>query len=85
MFKNLFILPVIAIIIALAGCEAPKDAALEAAQDAAIADIRSQLETKDAEQDKAVSRVEAMTEQNRSALRALNDKIDRMFRTISRK
>ena len=85
MFKNLIILPVIAIIIALAGCEAPKDAALEAAQDAAIADIRSQLETKDAEQDKAVSRVEAMTEQNRSALRALNDKIDRMFRTISRK
>ena len=85
MFKNLVILPVIAIIVALAGCEAPKDAALEAAQDAAIADIRSQLETKDAEQDKAVSRVEAMTEQNRSALRALNDKIDRMFRTISRK
>ena len=85
MYKNLVILPVIAIVIALAGCEAPKDAALEAAQDAAIADIRSQLETKDAEQDKAVSRVEAMTEQNRSALRALNDKIDRMFRTISRK
>ena len=85
MFKNLVILPVIAIVIALAGCEAPKDAALEAAQDAAIADIRSQLETKDAEQDKAVSRVEAMTEQNRSALTALNDKIDRMFRTISRK
>ena len=85
MIKNLVILPVIAIVIALAGCEAPKDAALEAAQDAAIADIRSQLETKDAEQDKAVSRVEAMTEQNRSALRALNDKIDRMFKTISRK
>ena len=85
MYKNLVILPVIAIVIALAGCEAPKDAALEAAQDAAIADIRSQLEPKDAEQDKAVSRVEAMTEQNRSALRALNDKIDRMFRTISRK
>ena len=85
MFKNLVILPVIALVIALAGCEAPKDAALEAAQDAAIADIRSQLETKDAEQDKAVSRVEAMTEQNRSALRALNDKIDRIFRTISRK
>ena len=85
MFKNLVILPVIALVVALAGCEAPKDAALEAAQDAAIADIRSQLETKDAEQDKAVSRVEAMTEQNRSALRALNDKIDRMFKTISRK
>ena len=86
MFKNLVILPVIALIIALAGCEATKDtAALEAAQDAAIADIRATLEAKDAEQDKAVSRVEAMTEQNRSALRALNDKIDRMFRTISRK
>ena len=86
MNKNLVILPVFALIIALAGCEAPKDtAALEAAQDAAIADIRASLEAKDAEQDKAVSKVEAMTEQNRSALRALNDKIDRMFRTISRK
>ena len=50
------------------------------------------LEAKDAEQDAAVAsanttaqRAEAMTEQNRSALRALNDKIDRMFKTISRK
>ena len=86
MFKNLVILPIIAFMIALAGCEATKDtAALEAAQDAAIADIRASLEAKDAEQDKAVSKVEAMTEQNRSALRALNDKLDRMFRTISRK
>ena len=34
---------------------------------------------------KRAERAEAMTEQNRSALRALNDKIDRMFRTISRK
>ena len=34
---------------------------------------------------KTAQRAEAMTEQNRSALRALNDKIDRMFRTISRK
>ncbi len=86
MYKNLVILPVLALILALAGCEAPKDrAALEAAQDAAIAELKASLEAKDSEQDKSVARVEAMTEQNRSALRALNDKIDRMFRTISRK
>ena len=50
------------------------------------------MKAKDAEQDasveaanKTAQSAEAMTEQNRSALRALNDKIDRMFRTISRK
>ena len=60
--------------------------------DAAIAELKTSLEAKDAEQDanveaanKTAQRAEAMTEQNRSALRALNDKIDRMFRTISRK
>ena len=54
--------------------------------------MKASLEAKDAEQDAAVAsanktaqRAEAMTEQNRSALRALNDKIDRMFKTISRK
>mgnify|MGYP003331236545 FL=1 len=85
MFKNLVILPVIALIIALAGCETTNN---NAAIDAAIAEMKA----KDAEQDasveaanKAAQRAEAMTEQNRSALRALNDKIDRMFRTISRK
>lgn len=87
MFKNLVILPVIALIIALAGCETTNNNN-NAAIDAAIAEMKA----KDAEQDasveaanKTAQRAEAMTEQNRSALRALNDKIDRMFRTISRK
>ena len=87
MFKNLVILPVIALIIALAGCETTTNNN-NAAIDAAIAEMKA----KDAEQDanveaanKTAQRAEAMTEQNRSALRALNDKIDRMFRTISRK
>ena len=89
MFKNLVILPVIALVIALAGCETTNN---NAAIDAAIAELKTSLEAKDAEQDanveaanKTAQRAEAMTEQNRSALRALNDKIDRMFRTISRK
>ena len=89
MLKNLVILPVIALIIALAGCETTNN---NAAIDAAIAELKTSLEAKDAEQDanveaanKTAQRAEAMTEQNRSALRALNDKIDRMFRTISRK
>ena len=89
MFKNLVILPVIALIIALAGCETTNN---NAAIDAAIAELKTSLEAKDAEQDanveaanKTAQRAEAMTEQNRSALRALNDKIDRMFRTITRK
>ena len=92
MFKNLVIFPVIALIIVLVGCETTNN---NAAIDAAIADmaeLKTSLEAKDAEQDasveaanKTAQRAEAMTEQNRSALRALNDKIDRMFRTISRK
>ena len=90
MFKNLVILPIIALIIALVGCETPNNN--NAAIDAAIAEMKAEMEAKDAEQDasveaasKTAQRAEAMTEQNRSALRALNDKIDRMFRTISRK
>ena len=89
MFKNLVIFPVIALIIVLAGCETTNN---NAAIDAAMAELKTSLEAKDAEQDanveaanKTAQRAEAMTEQNRSALRALNDKIDRMFRTISRK
>ncbi len=89
MFKKLVILITGIFFMVLAGCEAPKN---QAAIDAAIAEMKSSLEAKDAEQDAAVAsankkaeRAEAMTEQNRSALRALNDKIDRMFRTISRK
>ena len=76
MFKNLVILPVIALIIALAGCETTNN---NAAIDAAIAEMKA----KDAEQDASVEaanktalKAVAMTEQNRSALRALNDKID---------
>ena len=85
MFKNLVILPVIALIIALAGCETTNN---NAAIDAAIAEMKAQEAEQEANIDaanKTAQRAEAMTEQNRSALRALNDKIDRMFRTISRK
>ena len=85
-------MPFIAAALILAGCESTNRTALEAAQDAAIAEMKSALEAKDAEQDaalasanKAAQRAEAMTRTNRSALRALNDKIDRMFRTISQK
>ena len=88
MFKKLILLPFIAVVLVLTGCETTNKSAL----DAAIAEMKATLEAKDAEQDAAVAsanttaqRAEAMTEQNRSALRALNDKIDRMFKTISRK
>ena len=62
-------------IITLAGCETTNNNAF----DAAIAEMKA----KDAEQDASVEAAnktaqnEAMTEQNRSALRALNDKIDK--------
>ena len=88
MFKKLLLLPFIAAVLVLTGCETTNKSAL----DAAIAEMKATLEAKDAEQDAAVAsanttaqRAEAMTEQNRSALRALNDKIDRMFKTMSRK
>ena len=86
MFKNLVILPVIALTIALAGCETTNNN--NAAIDAAIAEMKAQEAEQEANieaANKTAQRAEAMTEQNRSALRALNDKIDRMFRTISRK
>ena len=88
MFKKLIILPIMVIIIAMAGCEAPKD---NAAIDAAMTEAKAAMAKADeaagtaATANKTAQRAEAMTEQNRSALRALNDKIDRMFRTISRK
>ena len=88
MFKNYVILPITFLVIALAGCEAPKD---NAAIDSAISDAKAAMAKADeaagtaATANKTAQRAEAMTEQNRSALRALNDKIDRMFRTISRK
>ena len=88
MFKKILLLPFIAAVLILTGCETTNKSAL----DAAIAEMKATLEAKDAEQDAAVAsanktaqRAEAMTEQNRSALRALNDKMDRMFKTISRK
>ena len=81
MFKNLVIVPSIVLMMALAGCEAPKD---NAAIESAISEAKAAAEAA-ATANKRAERAEAMTEQNRSALRALNDKIDRMFRTISRK
>ena len=96
MIKKLLILPFITAILILAGCEAQKNT--NAAVESAIAEAKAAmekvnaLEAKEAGQEaqiaaanKTAQRAEAMTEQNRSALRALNDKIDRMFRTISRK
>ena len=89
MFKKLLILPLITGFLGLAGCEAQKS---NAAIEAAVAEAVANLEAKEAKQEadiatanKTAQRAEAMTEQNRSALRALNDKIDRMFKTISRK
>ncbi len=91
MFKKLLILPLITGFLALAGCEAQKSNS-NAAIEAAVAEAVANLEAKEAKQEadiatanKTAQRAEAMTEQNRSALRALNDKIDRMFKTISRK
>ena len=85
MLKKLLILPFIAAVLVLAGCEAQKN---NAAVESAIAEAKAAAEAASGEAaaaSKAAQRAEAMTEQNRSALRALNDKIDRMFRTISRK
>ena len=85
MFKNLVIVPAIVFMMALAGCEAPKNnAAIESAISEAKA-AATEAAAAAATANKRAERAEAMTEQNRSALRALNDKIDRMFRTISRK
>ena len=93
MFKKLLILPFITAILILAGCEAQKDT--NAAVESAIAEAKAAADSASSKADaaageaaaatKTAQRAEAMTEQNRSALRALNDKIDRMFRTISRK
>jgi len=89
MLKKLVIVPIVAIIIVLAGCEAPKDnsAAIESAMSEAKNAMKVANDAVGAATaaNKTAQRAEAMTEQNRSALRALNDKIDRMFRTISRK
>ena len=85
MFKQLLILPLLAVMIVFAGCEAQKN---NAAVESAIAEAKAAADAASGEAaaaSKAAQRAEAMTEQNRSALRALNDKIDRMFRTISRK
>ena len=90
MLKKLLILPFVTAFLILAGCEASKNT--NAAIESAIAKAKADIEAKDAAQDAAVAdaqktaqRAEAMTEQNRSALRALNDKIERMFKTLSRK
>ena len=86
MFKKLLILPFITVVFILAGCEAQKNT--NAAVESAIAEAKAaaaDASTKADAANKTAQRAEAMTEQNRSALRALNDKIDRMFKTISRK
>tara|TARA_E500000331_G_C16979795_1_gene593003 strand:- start:117 stop:383 length:267 start_codon:yes stop_codon:yes gene_type:complete len=88
MFKKLLILPLVTAVLILAGCEAQKNnAAVESAiaEAKAAADAAASASGKADAATKTAQRAEAMTEQNRSALRALNDKIDRMFRTISRK
>ena len=86
MFKNLIIIPFFVAILALGGCETAtnNNAAIESAISEAKAAASAASGTANAA-NKTAQRAEAMTEQNRSALRALNDKIDRMFRTISRK
>ena len=86
MFKNLIIVPIFVAIIALAGCETAtnNNAAIESAISEAKAEAKAATGAAN-EANKTAQRAEAMTEQNRSALRSLNDKIDRMFRTISRK
>ncbi len=86
MFKKLLILPFITVVFILAGCEAQKNT--NASVESAIAEAKAaaaDASTKADAANKTAQRAEAMTEQNRSALRALNDKIDRMFKTISRK
>ncbi len=86
MFKKLLILPFITVVFILAGCEAQKNT--NAAVESAIAEAKAAAADASSKADaanKTAQRAEAMTEQNRSALRALNDKIDRMFKTISRK
>ena len=89
MFKNLITVPAFVIILILGGCETAtnNNAAIESAiSDAKAAMTKANEASGTAnEASKTAQRAEAMTEQNRSALRALNDKIDRMFRTISRK
>ena len=86
MCKKLLILPFITVVFILAGCEAQKNT--NAAVESAIAEAKAAATDASSKADaanKTAQRAEAMTEQNRSALRALNDKIDRMFKTISRK
>jgi hypothetical protein len=96
MFKNLIVIPIFVAIITLAGCETTSNnnAAIESAiSDSKAAMSKANEASTTANEasgtanaaNKTAQRAEAMTEQNRSALRALNDKIDRMFRTISRK
>jgi hypothetical protein len=85
MLKNLIIIPIFVAIISLAGCETTNNnAAIDSAISEAMSKANEASGTANAA-NKTAQRAEAMTEQNRSALRALNDKIDRMFRTISRK
>lgn len=92
MFKKLVILPFVLAILTLAGCETTNNkSAIDSAISEAKADAKAAMDKANSASgsadaaNKTAQRAEAMTEQNRSALRALNDKIDRMFKTISRK
>ena len=91
MLKKLVILPFMLAFLVLAGCETTNQSAIESAISEAKADAKAAMDTANSASgtadaaNKTALRAEAMTEQNRSALRALNDKIDRMFKTISRK
>ena len=91
MFKKLVMLPLVVSVLALAGCETTNQSAIESAISEAKADAKAAMDKANSASgtadvaNKTAQRAEAMTEQNRSALRALNDKIDRMFKTISRK
>ena len=88
MFKKLTIISMFIAFIALTGCETPTNGAGNAAIESAISEAKAKADEASGTANaanKTAQRAEAMTEQNRSALRALNDKIDRMFRTISRK
>ena len=92
MLKKLVILPLTIAFLSLAGCETTSNnAAIDSAISEAKADAKAAMDKANSASgsadaaNKTARRAEAMTEQNRSALRALNDKIDRMFKTISRK
>ena len=73
--------------VSVSGEEVKQDEAIAAAQAAADAAAMKANEAFQAAQTarRVAERAVEMANQNQAALRALNDKIDRMFETISRK